>query len=236
VENGSRNQIRLILEDADARAKKAVNSRIKAIYGKYAARHALQSGAIVKAVVTAVEEMAADFIMDCVDRVTTVAKDPKAFAMIEDAVGSFLMFLAPMVDEAARMATGVDPDGRILPKLTEAARSLYHDSQMDLRRQLEIHRFTFAAPQMPSVPTMAPTQMPVPAPEKNRGGKPIAAHWDEMWSAIAVMLYTGDLQPKTQADIERAMKDWFEVKGLDVGDTAVRGRARKLWQKLESTA
>ncbi len=35
--------------------------------------------------------------------------------------------------------------------------------------------------------------------------KPLAAHWDEMWAAVAVMLYTGDLQPRTQADIERAM-------------------------------
>jgi hypothetical protein len=54
-----------------------------------------------------------------------------------------------------------------------------------------------------------------------------------MWAALAVMLYTGDLQPKTQADIERAMKDWLAARDLHVGDTAVRGRARQLWQKLQ---
>jgi hypothetical protein len=56
-----------------------------------------------------------------------------------------------------------------------------------------------------------------------------------MWVAIAVALYTGDLQPRTQADIERAMKDWLASNNVDVGDTAVRGRARKLWQKVQGT-
>lgn len=46
------------------------------------------------------------------------------------------------------------------------------------------------------------------------------------------MLYAGDLQPKTQADIERAMKDWLASQELDVGDTSVRERARHLWVKL----
>jgi hypothetical protein len=46
------------------------------------------------------------------------------------------------------------------------------------------------------------------------------------------MLYTGDLKPKTQADIERAMKEWLCAHDFDAGDTAVRSRARKLWQEL----
>jgi hypothetical protein len=68
---------------------------------------------------------------------------------------------------------------------------------------------------------------------KNKGGRPAAAHWDELWAAIAVMLYLGDLKPRRQADIERAMKDWLVSKDLDAGDTPVRDRARVLWSKLE---
>jgi hypothetical protein len=56
-----------------------------------------------------------------------------------------------------------------------------------------------------------------------------------MWAAISVALYTGDLQPKTQADIERAMHDWLASNSIDAGDTAVRTRARKLWHKLEES-
>jgi hypothetical protein len=42
----------------------------------------------------------------------------------------------------------------------------------------------------------------------------------------------GDLKAKTQADIERAMKDWLAAHGLDVSDSSVRDRARKLWVRL----
>jgi hypothetical protein len=55
-----------------------------------------------------------------------------------------------------------------------------------------------------------------------------------MWSAIAVMLFVGDLKPQRQADIERAMKDWLAVNGLEAGDTPVRERARVLWARLEA--
>jgi hypothetical protein len=37
-----------------------------------------------------------------------------------------------------------------------------------------------------------------------------------MWAAIAVMLYVGDLKPRTQSDIETAMKEWFARHDLDV--------------------
>ena len=233
MDQNSRAQIRLILEDADARARKAVNTRLKAIYAKYSARRSLQSGATVKAVVTAVEEMASQFITCCVDQVATVAKDLEAFAMIHEAVEGFLKFLGRKVDDAAQMASGFDRDGSVIGKITEAARTLYGGSQTDLRRQLEIHRFSFTVPQTTPSPTPTHNEMPVPTFDKNRGGKPRADHWDQMWAAISVMLYTGDLNPRTQADIERAMKDWLAQNGFDVGDTAVRDRARYLWREFQ---
>jgi hypothetical protein len=51
-----------------------------------------------------------------------------------------------------------------------------------------------------------------------------------------VQLYTLELQPDTQADIERAMADWFEDANsnggekIDPGVTAIRQRARALWK------
>ena len=62
----------------------------------------------------------------------------------------------------------------------------------------------------------------------------MARHWDEMWAAIAVMLYIGDLKPETQSGIEAAMKDWFARHDLNVGDTPVRDRARALWRRLQA--
>ena len=70
-------------------------------------------------------------------------------------------------------------------------------------------------------------------PVVNRGGKPLAKHWDEVWAQIAFQLWNGDLQPETQADIKRAMFAWFNAREIEVGDTAITQRARQLWRLLE---
>jgi hypothetical protein len=99
-----------------------------------------------------------------------------------------------------------------------------------LRRQLEIHRFSFTVPFSPQLPETVDQT----AARKNRGGKPLAAHWDELWATIAVSIYSGDLQPKTQADIERWMSSWLVDRDLDASVSSVRQRARTLWRKLDS--
>lgn len=74
---------------------------------------------------------------------------------------------------------------------------------------------------------------PLDSRQRNDGGRPVAAHWDSMWAAIAVDLYLGDLQPKTQADIEKAMFRWLADHDISAGDSTVRGRARRLWHEIE---
>jgi len=224
MDQPSREQVRRILDDLLIISRKAVDNRIKRIYARNAANGLLKSGGTIKGIVGAVEEIAADFIKRAVDDVVPVAKDMEAFAMIQEAAEGLLRIIAAKVGDAAELASGSDQ------RTMEAAKELYRSSESGLRRQLEIHRFTFTVPQKPSQPVSTPT----PVVANNRGGKPLAAHWDEMWAATAVMLYIGDLKPETQADIERAMKDWLATNGVDVGDTAVRERARKLWQKLRS--
>jgi hypothetical protein len=46
-------------------------------------------------------------------------------------------------------------------------------------------------------------------------------------------LFEGELIPKTQADIERAMHQWISDNGHAAGDTTVRERASKLWRALK---
>ena len=77
----------------------------------------------------------------------------------------------------------------------------------------------------------APTSPVVVTQEKR--GRPPAKWWDEMWVAIAIQLYTGDLQPKKQADIEKAMLDWVASRGESAAPDTIRVRARKLWNALE---
>ena len=156
--------------------------------------------------------------------------------MIQAAVEGFLRFLRPKIDEAAHLAAS---GGGQIDGIIKRAYELRQESEQNLRRQLEIHRFTFTVPQTAALdstvpPTPIDPDFVVPAPPTNCGGKPLAEHWDGMWAAIAVMLYTGDLQPKTQADIERAMKDRLAESGRDVADSAVRTRAQKLWAILRA--
>ncbi|HEX9752915.1 MAG TPA: hypothetical protein VGA46_05645, partial [Methyloceanibacter sp.] len=195
-----------------------MNDRLKALYGTHAARGMLQSGATIKLAIAAMEEEASKQITVCVDRVKAVAMDMEAFVMIQECVETSMTFLGKKLEGIVTMASGVNRSGQSSDGIGKAAEALFTDSRNQLRRQLEIHRFTFTVPRKPRTTVNLPDTVTT----KPRGGKPLAAHWDEMWATIAVALFTGDLQPKTQADIERAMKDWLASNNVDAGDTAVR--------------
>ena len=66
------------------------------------------------------------------------------------------------------------------------------------------------------------------------GGRPPAEWWDDLWVEICRQLYEGDLQPKKQADIERAMMDWASKRGHQPSEGSIRPRARKLWTALQN--
>lgn len=77
------------------------------------------------------------------------------------------------------------------------------------------------------VATAAPT---IPANEKR--GRPPAEWWDDMWVAIAMQLYSGDLKPKKQADIEKAMHNYIASRDQSAAPNTVRVRARKIWNAI----
>lgn len=66
----------------------------------------------------------------------------------------------------------------------------------------------------------------------NKGGRPPLAFGDEMMCAIWALIYQGDLKPKNQAEIERAMLSWASSKGHSLGETAAREKARKVFVAL----
>lgn len=72
-----------------------------------------------------------------------------------------------------------------------------------------------------------------PTVVSTKGGRTPLPWWDDLWIDIARKLYAGDLKPTAQSDLIRAMHDYAVAKGHDVGDTAIRDRARKLWQALQ---
>ena len=67
---------------------------------------------------------------------------------------------------------------------------------------------------------------------KNPGGRPPAAFADDLMCAIWGLIHQGDLKPKNQADIERAMLDWATKNDHELGATVARGKARKVFAIL----
>jgi hypothetical protein len=65
------------------------------------------------------------------------------------------------------------------------------------------------------------------------GGRPPASYWDELWCAVWAQVYRGELNPKTQADIERAMLDWAVANGHELGESTAKPRARKMFLAMK---
>jgi hypothetical protein len=92
------------------------------------------------------------------------------------------------------------------------------------------------------IENMIPAATPAPPtaaaaasePARNKGGRPKLDYWEELLASIAAKLYLGELQPKTQADIEAAMHQWIIDHGHEAGgETAVRDRARMVWRLID---
>lgn len=187
----------------------------------HAARGRLQSGATVRESLRIVETVASDYVKAIVPAVSDVAQDTEAFGMIATDVTLMLRTLQVSVDQAVRLATGGGGEANKYSSVSSKTKSLFMELQHRVLRLLEIYRFTFTRPSptpLNPLKTASGTREHGQA-QKNKGGKPLAGHWDDMWSTIAVQLYVGDLQPLTQADVERTMLDWFADRNLDIGST-----------------
>ncbi|WP_323809826.1 hypothetical protein [Sphingobium baderi] len=213
----------------------AFDERINQIYASHSAQGRLRSGSTIIAALRAMEESGEAILASSIDQVGSVAKDVEAFAMLHTNLESFISYLELKLDDVLRVS-GAAKDGVVMSGASREARLKFATVRSNLTRQIEIHRFTFTQPFQSGASGKGnpPSPTETTAPAKNLGGKPVAKHWDSMWAAMAVKLYVGDLQPSSQADVERAMKDWFAERNLEIGDTAVRDRARALWTEYQA--
>lgn len=230
-----RAQIRLLLDHLGSEYRVKSDEQQKAMHADHAARGTLQSGATVKSALRIAEDLAIDYVKTVVATVADVSQDLEAFGMILTDVTILLRDLQIGVNQAVELATGGGEGANNYPSVSRETNRLFLELQQRTLRLLEIHRFSFTRPSPARVVELQSSVLrpPQEQPSKNKGGKPLARHWDEMWATIAVQLYVGDLQPETQADIERAMSGWFVDRDLEVGETAIRERARQLWRKYE---
>ena len=234
MDGPARAQIRLLADDADDLARKAIVDGKKTLFADHAGRGVLQSGATIRVAVRLFEAEAGNLIAKLTDAVAGVSKEPEAFALIAECLARFDAFLIAEFDEVKGKATAGKARTSMI-SVENAAKNLFVEAQMRWRRQLEIHRFSFTAPSSRLFLASASAAPPTPVAPKNKGGKPLAAHWDQMWAEIAFQLWNGDLQPTKQADISKAMFAWLIANEIDAGQTAVTDRARAIWQKIEAS-
>jgi hypothetical protein len=237
----TKRHVRLLLDDAIHRIKRTFGDRMKAyddqigsLSQPWRSESSLQSVATIEEeALDNIEELANRFVAQIVDSVAEVARDTEASVMIREATESLLSFLRHQLDDIVQVAARELPAGGTGAGVYNTY-ARFEDLCLQVRRQLDLCEFEFTAPAPLSALDFAapePIKVPKAMPPKNSGGRPLAKHWDEMWASIALALYTGDLQPKTQADIERAIQEWLGDHDLEAGPTAVRGRARQLWCK-----
>jgi hypothetical protein len=91
---------------------------------------------------------------------------------------------------------------------------------------------TLVPAEVPAAPAEAPA-VDLAQSTPSKGGRYPAEFWDNLWVEICRQLYEGDLKPKKQADLEKAMMDWIAERDETAGVTTVRERARKLWQAIK---
>lgn len=88
---------------------------------------------------------------------------------------------------------------------------------------------------LPSPALTVPSDAPQPTAVEHvvpKGGRPPKPHWEPLLIEMARQLYAGELQPRTQAEVQRAMHDWLTNQGHTAGETQVKGRARLLWEAI----
>lgn len=180
------------------------------------------SGAMACAIVEEMGRAADLLVSELVSKVAPALRSSAAFAEIEVAVRQFLRSCDDDLKELNRTARSLRLQERPSQFLKIGRRELAKIAEA-VERRLEIERYDFA-------PQLSEALNPQVRPA--RGGRPRAEFWDNLWAEIAARLYEGDLKPKSQADVERAMTEWIEGHGRTAAVSTVRSRARKLWQRL----
>lgn len=227
--DAQRDQISLLLTDLRDRAEVDMKSGVGALFARHSARGILRSEMTIQAGAKEIEERLSAFINTAVELVKPVAMSAEAFAMVADSAELLILSSKPETDKIIGMAQGLPRGAPSDTATSRAGQALFNEVNVRVRRHLELQRFEFAKPDWQ---VKAYGSQPSTAPRANRGGRPPAEFWDDLWSFIAASLYGGALNPKNQADIERAMTSWIEDRGHSAAPSTVRARARRLWDAI----
>jgi hypothetical protein len=223
-------QIQLILRHEVRECSNVLNERLQTIYSEHSAAGRLQSGTTVKVAVRAMDELATKAVDSLAEKVLQIVRDPGAYEYFQIAISDLLEFFRDELPTIVRMASGT-MSSPPAPSIEQAAYELFAQLESKLETKVEILAYSFDGRSAGGA-----TDPAIPSSKSLKSGRPPASFWDDMWATIACELYAGTLNPKTQADVERAMVDWIETHGFNAAPSTVRARARRLWDQLQAIA
>lgn len=222
-------QAELRLEHLHVKFAREVEGAHQGLLADYSARGILKSSMTAMAAIDLTEKQANDYLDRAIALVGEVVKDEESFDLVVRHITATFRTLEAHVRKATTLAQG---NGERASNFAKAVDDRFAEVRDHVMGRLQIERFNFLRAGSDSAKPNMPQE--AAALSRNPGGKPLAQHWDAMWAAIAVQLWSGDLDPKTQADVKTAMFAWFNANGIEIGDTAVTQRARQLWQAIEA--
>lgn len=224
MNENQRTQVARIISHSSALSRAVLAQRIAGVETEFARAGRLGSGAMASATVEQVDRTTDLMITELVAKIAPVARSPDAFAEIESAARQFLRSCKGNLEELRRTARSLRLQERGGSQFLEIAQREMTKVTEAVERRLEIERYDFS---------IRPPEQEKPHLSKAKGGRPPAEFWDDMWAAIATGLYCGDLKPRSQSDIQRAMAEWIEGKGHSAADSTVKARARRLWNLID---
>jgi len=237
VDTLERNQVKLILEHLCSETLRKNEAAQNTMHANLSAKGQLGGGSTVTLAIKIIEEQAGHFVQVATDQVSQVANDDEAFDSIALHLTALFRGFEPHLEKALGFSSRGQSQRSESAKV--AADSRFADVRSRIFTQLQIAKYGFLKGGIGDQGTsgtkggIAAETVMQSSDKRNSGGKPLAAHWDAMWAAIAVKLWSGELKPKSQAEVKAAMFDFLNTAGIDAGDTAVTQRARQLWQAMQ---
>jgi len=225
VSSSTSAQIRLVLQDVVIDYTADLKKRLDSMYSDHSAKGRLHSGATVQVAVRAMDELASVAAEQMSTKVRNIARGTDAYSAFRAGVDDLLECFRNEMPRAIRMASGRQPS-KPSPSIERAAYELFGQMESNIGRKVKIAKFDFISPS-------AAAAVPETPPAKQKTGRPRGAFWDDMWAAIAFDLYEGNLDPRSQADVEHAMLRWIEDNGHSAAVSTVRARARRLWDRVQ---
>lgn len=217
-------------------AMSSFESRLRAVHDTLSAQGRLRSGQSVRLAIEAMGFVADRCLTRCTQRLAVLGGNAQSYGILRITLSGLLDLLEEQLPDIERVVGMLPNDDGSPSDITLLAARLFGEMRVRIESKVEANAAQFDthkasseahSPSPPSPNYANKVESAVTA------GRLPAEWWDDLWVEMCRQIYLGELLPRSQADIVRAMLVWLETKGIDVSEATLKPRARKLFAMLE---